>query len=147
MQHETIVTIITSVSSLLVGIFGVHFWNLLKEKNNNATKIDLKKLENESESTHAAAEQSKDLIQKLTEQNTTLLKEVATLEKKVQELRIIVERTMASFEMLMLLMKETFKDNATVVEALETVYKHVKQATFDENIHKMVKETLSKENK
>jgi len=143
MSHEIIVSIVTAVCGVITGVFGVHFWNLLKEKDDNATKVDLKKIEVEQEGAHIAVEQSKALIEKLTEQNKQLLHEVAQLESKVQELRIIVERTMASFEMLMLLMKETFKDNPTVAEALETVYKHVKQATFGNDMEK-IKETLKK---
>lgn len=132
MPHEVLITIITSAFTFLAGVFGVHFWNVLKNKNDNATKIDLKRIELEQQQAQASLDKSQKLIEELTNQNKHLLSEVERLEKKIIELKLVVEKTLSSFEMMMVVLKESFSDNPALSTALSITYEQIKKATLND---------------
>jgi predicted nucleic acid-binding Zn-ribbon protein len=127
-----ITTLVTSLFTFLAGVFGVHFWNLLRTKSDNLTKIDLKKIEVEQIQAHESLNKSQKLIEDLKAQNTDLVKEIERLEKKIQELKIIVEKTLSSFEMMMLVLKEHFIYTPELATALTLTYEQIKKATLND---------------
>ena len=132
MTPEILLNILTPILSFLAGIFGVHFWNLLRTKNDNLTKIDLKRIEIEQLQAQESLNKSQKLIEDLKGQNTDLVKEIERLERKIQELKIIVEKTLSSFEMMMLVLKEHFNHTPELATALTLTYEQIKKATLND---------------
>lgn len=132
MTESILVTLITTIAGVITGIVGTHFWGFLKAKNENATKIDLKKIENDQLISNQLLQKNEKLIEELSSQNLILIKEVERLEKKVQDLHIIVEKTLSSFEMMMLMIKKHVSDSPELMSALEITYEQIKKAAIKE---------------
>ena len=132
MEHTYITQILAPILSFLAGVFGIHFWNVIKNKNDNATKIDLKRIELEQQQAQASLDKSQKLIEELTNQNKHLLSEVERLEKKIIELKLVVEKTLSSFEMMMVVLRESFSDNPALSTALSITYEQIKKATLND---------------
>ena len=132
MEHTYIEQILTPILSFLAGVFGIHFWNVLKNKNDNATKVDLKKIELEQQQAQISLDKSQKLIEELTNQNKHLVAEIERLEKKIVELKMVVEKTLSSFEMMMVVLKESFNDNPALSSALTITYEQIKKATLND---------------
>jgi len=125
---DIVVTILTPILSFLAGIFGVQFWNTVRNRSDNATKVDLKKLEVEQQQAQQSLNKSQELIQNLTSQNKKLVAEIAQLEQKINDLKLVVEKTLSSFEMMMLVLKDHLKDSPEVTQALAFTYEQIKKA-------------------
>ena len=139
MDAAVIASILTPILTFFAGVFGVQFWATLRNKQDNLTKIDLKKIEAEQLQAQASLDRSQKLIEDLSAQNNTLVREIERLEKKIQELKLMVEKTLSSFEMMMLVLKDHFIDKPELQTALHLTYEQIKKATlldpaFSDNI-------------
>jgi predicted nuclease with TOPRIM domain len=136
MDSQTLLSVISAVLTFLAGVFGTQYWNTLRNKQDNITKVDLKKIETDQATTQAAFNKSQELIQDLTTQNSRLVSEVERLERKIQELKIVVEKTLSSFEMMMLVLKDAFKEHPELSSALSITYEQIKKAALNDQIIK-----------
>lgn len=108
--------VITGIVSLFLGIFGKGFWDTRKSSSINKTKIELKELDLKLKSLEAEKLDHDTLI----DQNKKLL-------EKINHLEVIIEKANSSFEMLITLLKEEFKEKPHIIKAFDQIAQNLKK--------------------
>lgn len=112
MVNDIIITIVGFAS----GAGGIKLLDYFKNKDNNNSKEELKALELKLSQSSFSHKEHQTLI----EQNKQLI-------GKISHLEVIIERANSSFEMLITLLKEEFREKPHIIEAFDQIASNLKK--------------------
>lgn len=108
--------IIIGVSAFLSGAGGAKLFEYFKNKDNNESKIDLRKLQ-------LKLKEQEDLIKK----NEHLTNEIQNLENEMNELRTAFNNVKTAFDMFFNMIIDEIKDKPQLIKGLEMLQENLKK--------------------